>query len=111
MFGLLLVPTPTPTPSKPTPPTPPPTPGTCTGADMAVSRQNNTVQDTQLEVLLNGLSHAMHGQALDQSPWVTNHQIAENKKHVLGGVIFTHPPSLVGANLLVNTHTSFLKLV
>ena len=38
--------------------------------------------------------------------------ISWNKlKHVLGGVIFTHPPSLVGANLLVNTHTQLLKLI
>ena len=54
MFGRLL--TPTPTPSTPTPPIPTLTPGVpCTGADMAVSRQNNTVQDTQLEVLLEWL--------------------------------------------------------
>ena len=38
---------------------------------------------------------------------VDNPLIAANKKRVLGDVIFTHPPSLVGANLPVNTHNLY----
>jgi hypothetical protein len=64
MFGTLLLAIPPPTPSKPTPPTP----GTGTGADMAVLKQNNTVQDTQLEVLLNGLSQSKSCQGFKSFP-------------------------------------------
>ena len=42
---------------------------------------------------------------------VDNPLIADNEKRVLGDVIFTHPPSLVGANLLVNTYSQLIKLV
>ena len=84
---------------------PPSTLGTEAGADIAVVFclmklfSSNYPEGNGLEPNM-----PMHeASSLGPVP-VDNPLIADNKKRVLGDVIFTHPPSLVGANLPVNTH-------
>ncbi len=105
MFGALLLPTPPLTPAVPPPLSPIPWPSALWDAMAFLQSMDLRFDTSQVS---SGLSQRTC-QSSNSCHCYGSCITWDNGKRVLGGVIFTHPPSLVGANLLVNTHPQLLN--